>query len=369
MFTEKPMRVLLIEDNPGDAVLIREMLDRAGPPGFELAWAKRLSGGLKRLAGEPADVVLLDLSLPDGHGLKTFSEVHRAAPKVPILVLSGSEDDALASQSVKHGAQDFLRKDLLDGRALDRAIRYAVMRKRAAFEAGNPGRSRTAARIIAFAGAKGGTGTTTVALNVAAALASKGRVIAAEWSPRPGSFTAHLRSGLPEADPVTGRRVSRLDSGVEVLFAPTDTSRAALEEMAARADFVVLDVPDLFQPCSRVALENADCVTLAVEPEPVCLAAGAEAFVALRKDSIGARLAAVIVDRPALACPIRPAKISSQLGVAVIGVIPHDADLLVRAQRSGSPVVTAHRESALALSFIDLAERLASVSAAATSAR
>jgi DNA-binding NtrC family response regulator len=128
---EASIRLLLIEDNPGDADLVREMLDSTSEASFELEHAERLSGGLALLAGSGCDVVLLDLELPDSSGLDTFYELHAAVPWIPVVVLTGSSDSGTGIQAVAAGAQDFLVKGTVDGSMLARRIRYAVERKRA----------------------------------------------------------------------------------------------------------------------------------------------------------------------------------------------------------------------------------------------
>ncbi|MBV9895066.1 MAG: hybrid sensor histidine kinase/response regulator [Chloroflexi bacterium] len=126
------IRVLLVEDNPGDARLIREMLRDSGPrkSTMDLSFADRLSGGLERLRSEKFDLVLLDLTLPDSSGLETFESVHSAAPSVPIVVLSGLDDEAVAVRAVQFGAQDYLVKGQVDGGAILRSMRYAIERQR-----------------------------------------------------------------------------------------------------------------------------------------------------------------------------------------------------------------------------------------------
>ncbi len=128
--TTEPLRILLVEDNPGDARLVREALRDAG-----LSWELAQVGSLEELAGAlsgrlPA-VILLDLSLPDAHGLETYQRAQALAPEVPVLVLTGLDDEAMAVSTVHEGAQDYLVKGELDGRFLARAIRYAIERKRA----------------------------------------------------------------------------------------------------------------------------------------------------------------------------------------------------------------------------------------------
>jgi diguanylate cyclase (GGDEF)-like protein/PAS domain S-box-containing protein len=125
-----PIKVLLIEDNPGDARLLSEILVDVHTALFELEWVDRLSKGLGRLKGEPVDVVLLDLNLPDGAGLKTFTAVRNSAPDVPIIILSGLADEKMAVQTVREGAQDYIVKGNIDGHLLERSIHYAIERKR-----------------------------------------------------------------------------------------------------------------------------------------------------------------------------------------------------------------------------------------------
>ncbi len=122
--------VLLIEDNPGDARLVQEMLGEATGSAFGFKRADRLSTGLEQLAKDGADAVLLDLGLPDSHGLDTFVKAHAQAPDRPIVVLTGTSDEAVALEAVQIGAQDYLVKGQVDGDSLVRSIRYAIERQR-----------------------------------------------------------------------------------------------------------------------------------------------------------------------------------------------------------------------------------------------
>ncbi len=126
---DRRVRILLIEDNPGDARLIELMVAEAGAGLFVLESVQRLSEGVGRLARGGIGLILLDLSLPDSQGLQTFAQLHARAPRLPILVLSGLNDTTLAVQAVHEGAQDFLVKGQVDGQLLVRAMRYAIERK------------------------------------------------------------------------------------------------------------------------------------------------------------------------------------------------------------------------------------------------
>ena len=125
------IRVLLVEDNAGDARLVREHLrDADGGQPFTLDSFPTLAEAVASLAASRPDIVLLDLSLPDSFGLETLARWQLTAPELPVIVLTGSDDEALAMAAVREGAQDYLVKGRIDGELLAQAIRYAIERKR-----------------------------------------------------------------------------------------------------------------------------------------------------------------------------------------------------------------------------------------------
>jgi signal transduction histidine kinase len=128
--SEQRFTVLLIEDNPGDARLIQELLANGTGDRFDVEIADRLGTALVRLRAGGIDALLLDLSLPDSQGWDTFDKVKAQAPSVPIVVLTGLRDEALALRMVQGGAQDFVAKIELNGGVLPRAIRYAIEREK-----------------------------------------------------------------------------------------------------------------------------------------------------------------------------------------------------------------------------------------------
>ncbi len=129
----RPINVLLIEDHPGDADLVRERLcgQTGGSFHFEIVWSDTLEGGCRVLSHGGIDIVLLDLSLPDSQGMETFRAIRGQAPEMPVVILTGLDDQALALQSLQEGGQDFLPKDQATPQILARMIHYAVERKRA----------------------------------------------------------------------------------------------------------------------------------------------------------------------------------------------------------------------------------------------
>jgi diguanylate cyclase (GGDEF)-like protein/PAS domain S-box-containing protein len=124
----QPVTVLLVEDSPDDAALVKTVLSRAAGDAFQVVHCDRLEAGLEVLRDDVADLVLLDFSLPDSRGLETFRTVHREHSRVPIIVLTSLEDDEVALQAVSEGAQDYLVKRHIDGVLLTRSITYALER-------------------------------------------------------------------------------------------------------------------------------------------------------------------------------------------------------------------------------------------------
>jgi signal transduction histidine kinase len=131
----KPLQVLLVEDNAGDARLLHEMFRKEKAGSFVLTHLLRMTEAVAHLEKGGVDILLLDMGLPDGHGLDTVRRAQAAAPHVPVIVLTGLNDEALAAQAMKEGAQDYLIKGQIESRALPRALRHAIERHRMQEEA------------------------------------------------------------------------------------------------------------------------------------------------------------------------------------------------------------------------------------------
>jgi signal transduction histidine kinase/HPt (histidine-containing phosphotransfer) domain-containing protein len=152
-----PMRVLLVEDNPGDARLVREALLETLADQVRLDWVARAADALKLLELELSyDLILVDLSLPDSQGLETFRAIQKESPQTALIVLSGNGDETVAIEAITEGAQDYLVKGHISGPLLARSMRYAVSRKRIegelrhakeAAEAANQAKSRFLANM------------------------------------------------------------------------------------------------------------------------------------------------------------------------------------------------------------------------------
>ncbi len=128
--TKPTIQVLLVEDNPADALLLREAVREDVLSSFEFTIAESLKAGLELLGQNKFDVILLDLGLPDGQGLESFEKLQGAFPDQPIVVLSGLTDERIALEAVQAGAQDYLVKGPVGWEIASRSIRYAIERRR-----------------------------------------------------------------------------------------------------------------------------------------------------------------------------------------------------------------------------------------------
>src|SRR5271163_995905 len=131
---DTPMRILLVEDNSLDVRLLREMLSNQALRKFTLIEVGFMSEAEKHLAANKVDIILLDLGLPDARGMEALRRAHAAAPRIPLVVLTGCDEELMADQALREGAQDFLVKGQIETPALLRAIRYATQRVKAEVE-------------------------------------------------------------------------------------------------------------------------------------------------------------------------------------------------------------------------------------------
>jgi Flp pilus assembly CpaE family ATPase len=166
---ENTLTVLLIEDSPQFAQLVQHWLaTMPGGTAFVLNWTDSLADGMSRLDRGGVDVILLDLGLPDCSGMETFIQARDRALKTPIVILSSADSEPLALQMIQEGAEDYLVKSSCDAGTLARAVRRAVVRRKS-HAAATPA-SSALSRVIGVVGAKGGSGTTTIACTLAAEL-------------------------------------------------------------------------------------------------------------------------------------------------------------------------------------------------------
>ena len=205
------VRVLLIEDNPGDAGLVRAMLSESQGVEFRVEWVQALLPAMVRLGRGEIDMILLDLSLPDSQGLGSLTAVRNAAPSVPVVVLTGLSDDDVAHEAVRCGAQDYLIKGELSGGALARTLSYAMLRQRNQARALKPGAEL--GRAVGFLGARGGVGTTTIACHFSLELKERAasRVLLADLDVAGGSAGFLMKATSEHTLQEAASNLARLD--------------------------------------------------------------------------------------------------------------------------------------------------------------
>ena len=168
----KPTRILVVEDNPGDVRAVEETLTAQNMVRFVVVPAATLGEALIRLSGDHFDAILLDLSLPDARGLDTLARMRRRAPSIPIVVMTGLSDEAMAIKAVNEGAQDYLVKGETDGFALARRLRFAIERGRSSAHSSSEEQTNRS-RTLGFVGCKGGVGVSTIACYLGMALKAR----------------------------------------------------------------------------------------------------------------------------------------------------------------------------------------------------
>ena len=212
---ENTLTVLLIEDSPQFAQLMQHWLaNMPGGAGFVLNWTDSLADGMSRLDRGGVDVILLDLGLPDCSGMETFTQARDRALKTPIVILSSADSESLALQMIQEGAEDYLVKSSCDAASLARAVRRAVVRRKS--HAALAPASATLSRVIHVIGAKGGSGTTTIACTLAAELRQQTgeKVLIADLDSNGGlvSFLAGVECPYSIRDAISN--LQRLDTAV-----------------------------------------------------------------------------------------------------------------------------------------------------------
>ncbi|MBA3531018.1 MAG: response regulator [Ardenticatenales bacterium] len=377
-----PLHLLLIEDNMGEARLLREMLAEIPGTPFHLTHVDRLSAALKRLDSQTFDLILSDLTLPDSDGMETFLGLHAHSPEIPIVVLSGLDDVRLAVRAVQQGAQDYLFKGQVMPLDLVRALYAAIEQHKVQREQARQAQPGPSGKLVACLGAKGGMGTTTVALNLAAAQAGHQSTLAVELRYSLGSFALQLQQTplltlnelLTSAAPrLTERelrqRVVRLPSGVGVLFGPQKVGdctalepkqvTALLPLLKGMAQCVVMDVEYSPTQATQTVLQGCDLVLLIVEPEPVAVAASRAMLEFLATWGIsGSLVAAVILNRAAASGALKPHEVQAHLGCPLLGIVPPAVELCMMATRQGVPLVLGQPTHIAAQSLIEVANKL-----------
>lgn len=354
--SNKP-RVLLVDDQPGVLEMLGLFFDRAG---FIVEKATDGKTALEIVKETEPDIVVLDVMMPGMGGIEVCRQL-RSQPKtsqLPIIMLSakGEVDDKLVG--FEAGADDYVAKPVARQELLARAN---ALLHRAQYA------KIPTARVVAFVGAKGGVGTTTVAINVAATLNAEGKsVTLVELQSHPGTMVHHLNMALAQdlgdllaLEPTqlnwreVNRRVLQHTSGLRLLTAPQDAANFALslehargivDTLTIRSDYLILDVPTVAGEVMREVLGLTDLVILVTEPEIVSVKAAQAKLATLRDWSLSDRTYIVILSRSPSATMMRRDEVEVELGLQthsdrILGVIPPSPEAFQQASQVGIPVV------------------------------
>jgi pilus assembly protein CpaE len=385
----KSILALLIQDPSADPGPIREAAAQGDAYPVKLQCVEQLSTALARIAGGGVDLVLLDVSsgkAPERR-LETLLELLHQAPQLPTVVVCGSGNESFALKAMRAGAADYVVREQL-GAGLGKVLHSAIqLTGNVPPPAGLKMPERRAnGRIMAFIGAKGGVGTTTVALNIACILARRSTVILVEMRPTFGSLALYLqphgltrnlshllrpeRSAPGPIKEAASLWVYRNAPGLRVLFGPQtagecaeiepEQARAITRSLSRMADYVILDLPASVSEANRAVIEQSTSMTLVVERDPVCVQSGRWMAQAIGTwNATPQPIGALIVNSVVTSSPMPLPEIYTRLGCQLLGVIPPDADLCLSAQNACAPLVTLYPESLMAESLNVLSEVLA----------
>lgn len=378
------IRALLIEDNRIEAHQIQHWLAANKSVPIETEWVEGLASGLSRLDHGGIDVVLLDLNLADSRGLETFVTLQARVPGVPVVVLTGEQDESMGIHAVQQGAEEYLVKQQVDGGSLSKIVQYAVVRRKAQVAQITKTLRGASGRVVSFLGAKGGAGTTTAAVNVAVALAQNHKsVIYAELKPTFGDLAFSLQRAASAsladllevpADQIRAQGLEEMlcqgPGGIRILFGcqvgkayrelDADRTKAAIKALACLADFVILDLPGWPSPVAATAARLSQYVSLVIERDAVAVNCGQAAVAQLKSWGVGGGLVgAIIVGRSNIPMSMGLATIREQLGCGILRIVPSAAEACSNAHTEGRPLVLSEPQNDAAEAYFDIAKRLA----------
>jgi len=381
-------RILLIEDDPDYEELIAHILITCVNP-FEVKPAANLADGLALLDEYSPELILVDLSLPDSFGYETFLRVRERAHGVPIIVLTGLDDDHVAVQAVEDGAADYLVKSQMQPQSVVRCVQMAFSRQRRQDSMSLMADGDRPASVLSFIGSKGGVGTSTTAVNVGALLAQNGfeTVVIELQTGCPGTLSlysqAEPRHGLnslieksPAAITPSDLEQCLAEAGPCLhLLSPARLSKAAVSNAWATFDhdhvhaiiaaarrvcrFVVLDLPARIDEGIAEALRLSDSITLLVDREAAsvqCAAAILEQIELAAPQETEVRVA--VIDRTGFESPLALDDIKKQLKMHPSVMIPAASAAIALSHAARTPLVLLYPGAAYSLAHFDLAERL-----------
>jgi CheY-like chemotaxis protein/MinD-like ATPase involved in chromosome partitioning or flagellar assembly len=374
-------KILIVDDDENNRAVLSDLLEGEH---YTLLEAINGNDALKVVEKEMPDLILLDIIMPGQDGITILRKLkeQEKTRSIPVIVVSALNLDTQVTICLDEGAIDHIAKPYSN--IVVRARIRAALRAYSS-DSDTALHSQPHGKVLGFIGAKGGVGTTTVAVNAALSLVKQEHsVVLAELNSYAGTVAAQLGvdTGInlgPLLDCKDVEEINRLrlgkcltkyKTGLQLLLAPHNTeeprdisaeqSENIVQELSAIAEYTILDLP--FQPstATKTALQHCNFVVLMLELEVGCVAAAQTMLQRLQTwgvtpNSVGA----VIVKHAAVTSSISLSQIRSNLNCKLIGIIPPDPDLCMLALNTGSPGVISQPESNFAAAMSDLATRLA----------
>jgi DNA-binding response OmpR family regulator len=370
-------KILIVDDEPN---VLRMVSYALSAEGFEVVIAQNGTDALIKVLTEAPDLVLLDVMLPDMSGVEVCEQLRKRQETIdlPVIMLSALAQVSDKVKSLEAGADEYVTKPIAPQELIARI--KALLARFRQVRGSSP---KTPGKVLGFIGAKGGVGTTTVALNIASGLVmQQKRVVAAEIRSSYGTFSAQMNLTQPQGlisllqydlsninENVLGLCLAILPSGLRLLVGPQSLAEYQVVEsqkveriiqvLASMVDYTILDLPDYPSDLTQAAIRRCDLVALVVEPEATALSSGIVAVEQLRSWGVyGNRLGIIVVNRAHLVTPVKLDQFKSELGYEVIGVIPTATEALIASQRAGLPIILYQRIGDISKAYLDITKKI-----------
>jgi len=371
------VKILIIAD---DTSVLRELGYTLGALDYDIVSAESAREGFSKMVREHPNLVIVDSDLPDMPGTDVCREMRRRpeTSDVPIIMLSGSRLPTDQISGLKAGANEYVTKPVHADEVAARveALLNLTCRLR-------PGSLTKSGATVALIGAKGGVGTTTIALNLAATLAMQKKTTmavelrssfgtcAVELGLAPPKNLSDLLRLAPESiDAQTLRSyLVRCQSDIAMLFGPQrgdefqevtpEHTRAILNGLASMAAYTVIDLPSHLSLATIAAIQESDCVIVIVEHEGPCKSAAKALLDQLASWGVSkGQIGIIVVKRSADGPPLKAAESHLELGYEVLGIFPPAEDACRSALAAGAPIVLSQPGSAPATDLIEIGRKV-----------
>jgi pilus assembly protein CpaE len=376
--TNVSAKILVVDDEPNVLRMVSYTLQIEG---YEVVVAQNGAEALSKVQTEAPDLVILDVMMPDMSGIEVCEQLRKKPETInlPIIMFSAVSQVSDKVKCLEAGADEFINKPITPEELVARVKallgRYRQLRH-----------PQKLGKVLGFIGAKGGVGTTTVALNLATVLAmQEKKAIAAEVRPFYGTFSAQLNLVRPKGlvnlleinlEKIDEREVSlnltNLPWGLRLLVGPQHVTESReiepqhleriIKVLASMADYVILDLPCFSSSANHTAIQNCDLVAIVIEPLSSSMVSGSIAVEQMRSWGFQGRcLGLIVVHRAPYVTPIKIEYIGAQLGTEVIGVIPSASDAFISAQQAGLPVVIFRSACDATRAFTEITKKISSI--------